>query len=277
MVFKRHWTDMFKVQPSTLINQGTQMSSHSILNRGAQELRNPEPKARWNPTKEQIEILESIYTSGKIKPSRDDIRMIRIQLLEFGEVEEANVFYWFQNRKSKNRKRQRRLNPAKENGDGSSSSIQASTANPIQTMEKSGFPTLPASISSFPNQQIQQNQQFSADPHINLQQAYPLNHYRPHDAAIPSVLTNTRPDTRLGLDSDGLLNVMIDGMKFKAPRGPINVKAAFGPNVIMMDSAYHTIPTDERGFSVHGLQEGGDYYLLSNTGGAVPLAGFPQV
>ncbi|XP_057839519.2 uncharacterized protein LOC131049476 [Cryptomeria japonica] len=246
MVSKRNWTDMFKVQPSTSINQG---KSRSSLNRGGQELRNPEPKARWNPKKEQIEILESIYTSGKIRPSRDDIRMIRIQLLEFGEVEEANIFYWFQNRKSKNRKRQRLLVA------GTANPIQTSTANPIQTMEKSSFPSLSPSISSFPNHQTQR---VSADTHINLQQgglssgsttypykynsaissfpqnyssfllpekqSDPFNHYQRPEAAIPSALTDTNPDTRVsstrvGSGNEDLFTVMIDGTKYKAPRG----------------------------------------------------------
>ncbi|GLJ37174.1 hypothetical protein SUGI_0754120 [Cryptomeria japonica] len=277
MVSKRNWTDMFKVQPSTSINQG---KSRSSLNRGGQELRNPEPKARWNPKKEQIEILESIYTSGKIRPSRDDIRMIRIQLLEFGEVEEANIFYWFQNRKSKNRKRQRLLVA------GTANPIQTSTANPIQTMEKSSFPSLSPSISSFPNHQTQR---VSADTHINLQQgglssgsttypykynsaissfpqnyssfllpekqSDPFNHYQRPEAAIPSALTDTNPDTRhLG--------------------GPVNVRNAFSPNVIMVDTACQRILTNESGFSLHGLQEGGDYYLLNKTGGAAPLLDF---
>ncbi|GLJ37173.1 hypothetical protein SUGI_0754100 [Cryptomeria japonica] len=299
------------------------------------EQRNPQTKARWNPKKEQIDILESIFDSGNNNPSRAEIQMIRTRLQEFGEVGDANVFYWFQNRKSRNRKRQRRLNVTKENEDEISPSIQTSTANPTQTnppnptqantanpiqtsttnpiqaMEKSGFPTLSASNSSFANQQIQQTQQVSADPHINMHQggllsggttypykynsaissfpqdyssfllpemqSYSFDHYQSHEAAIPSALTEARPDTRVGYGNEDLLTVTINGMKYKAPNGPINVREAFGPNVIMVDTACQIVHTNEQGFSLHGLEEGGDYYLLNNPGGAAPLAGFSQL
>jgi hypothetical protein len=36
-----------------------------------------------------------------VNPSRDEIRRIRLQLQEYGPVGDANVFYWFQNRKSR--------------------------------------------------------------------------------------------------------------------------------------------------------------------------------
>ncbi|RLN29567.1 WUSCHEL-related homeobox 12-like [Panicum miliaceum] len=36
-----------------------------------------------------------------VNPPRDEIRRIRLQLQEYGPVGDANVFYWFQNRKSR--------------------------------------------------------------------------------------------------------------------------------------------------------------------------------
>ena len=65
--------------------------------------RNPEPRPRWNPRPEQIRILEGIFNSGMVNPPRDEIRRIRLQLQEYGPVGDANVFYWFQNRKSRNK------------------------------------------------------------------------------------------------------------------------------------------------------------------------------
>ncbi|CAL1401674.1 unnamed protein product [Linum trigynum] len=55
-----------------------------------------EPKPRWNPKPKQIIILESIYNSEMVNPPRDEIRKIRLQLQAFGQVGDANVFYWFQ-------------------------------------------------------------------------------------------------------------------------------------------------------------------------------------
>lgn len=73
------------------------------------EERSPEPKPRWNPKPEQIRILEAIFNSGMVNPPRDEIRKIRAQLQEYGQVGDANVFYWFQNRKSRSKHKQRLL------------------------------------------------------------------------------------------------------------------------------------------------------------------------
>ncbi|KAL7243657.1 hypothetical protein ACSBR1_015963 [Camellia fascicularis] len=80
------------------------------------EERSPDPKPRWNPKPEQIRILESIFNSGMVNPPREEIRKIRTQLQEYGQVGDANVFYWFQNRKSRSKhKQQRHLQNTKPN------------------------------------------------------------------------------------------------------------------------------------------------------------------
>ncbi|WVZ69336.1 hypothetical protein U9M48_018136 [Paspalum notatum var. saurae] len=71
------------------------------------EERTPDPKPRWNPRPEQIRILESIFNSGMINPPRDEIPRIRMRLQEYGQVGDANVFYWFQNRKSRSKNKLR--------------------------------------------------------------------------------------------------------------------------------------------------------------------------
>lgn len=80
---------------------------------GGPEERSPEPKPRWNPKPEQIRILESIFNSGMVNPPREEIRKIRAQLQEYGQVGDANVFYWFQNRKSRSKHKQRHLHSAR--------------------------------------------------------------------------------------------------------------------------------------------------------------------
>lgn len=59
------------------------------------------PRPRWCPTQEQIQILESLFNSGTTTPSRDMIVDIAAQLRKYGTIAEANVFYWFQNRKAR--------------------------------------------------------------------------------------------------------------------------------------------------------------------------------
>ncbi|KAG8086430.1 hypothetical protein GUJ93_ZPchr0010g8452 [Zizania palustris] len=83
-------------------------SKQSLISSGCEEgTRNPEPKPRWNPRPEQIRILEGIFNSGMVNPPRDEIRRIRQQLQEYGQVGDANVFYWFQNRKSRTKNKLR--------------------------------------------------------------------------------------------------------------------------------------------------------------------------
>uniref|UniRef100_A0A804RLS7 Homeobox domain-containing protein n=2 Tax=Zea mays TaxID=4577 RepID=A0A804RLS7_MAIZE len=76
-----------------------------IVGRG--EERTPDPKPQWNPRPEQIRILEAIFNSGMVNPPHDEIPRIRMRLQEYGQVGDANVFYWFQNRKSRSKNKLR--------------------------------------------------------------------------------------------------------------------------------------------------------------------------
>ncbi|KAM7265429.1 hypothetical protein ACFE04_003112 [Oxalis oulophora] len=112
----RHWPSMFKSKPCnthhhhqwqhdinpSLISSTGNCHRPSPYASGVEE-RSPEPKPRWNPKPEQIRLLEAIFNSGMVNPPRDEIRKIRAQLQEFGQVGDANVFYWFQNRKSRSK------------------------------------------------------------------------------------------------------------------------------------------------------------------------------
>lgn len=66
-------------------------------------------RTRWTPKPEQILILESIFESGMVNPAKDETVRIRKLLEKFGSVGDANVFYWFQNRRSRSRRRQRQI------------------------------------------------------------------------------------------------------------------------------------------------------------------------
>ncbi|KAF8716198.1 hypothetical protein HU200_026475 [Digitaria exilis] len=105
----RHWPSMYRStlacnfqQPQPDMNNGGGGGKSSLMSSRCEESgRNPEPRPRWNPRPEQIRILEGIFNSGMVNPPRDEIRRIRLQLQEHGPVADANVFYWFQNRKSR--------------------------------------------------------------------------------------------------------------------------------------------------------------------------------
>ncbi|MCL7042264.1 hypothetical protein MKW94_004115 [Papaver nudicaule] len=61
---------------------------------------------RWNPTKEQIDMLEGFYKGGITCPSTAEIHHMAGKLRVYGNVESKNVFYWFQNHKARKRQRQ---------------------------------------------------------------------------------------------------------------------------------------------------------------------------
>ncbi|KAL5814472.1 hypothetical protein ACOSQ4_025113 [Xanthoceras sorbifolium] len=63
--------------------------------------------SRWNPTKEQINMLESLYRQGIRTPTAEQIQQISGRLRAFGHIEGKNVFYWFQNHKARQRQKQK--------------------------------------------------------------------------------------------------------------------------------------------------------------------------
>ncbi|XP_062179973.1 WUSCHEL-related homeobox 7-like [Phragmites australis] len=120
--FNRHWPSMFRSKhaaqpwqtqpdmsssPSSLLSGSTTTTGCSLKHSSGGEERSPDPKPRWNPRPEQIRILEAIFNSGMVNPPRDEIPRIRMRLQEYGQVGDANVFYWFQNRKSRSKNKLR--------------------------------------------------------------------------------------------------------------------------------------------------------------------------
>ncbi|KAJ0735049.1 putative transcription factor homeobox-WOX family [Helianthus annuus] len=144
----RHWPSMFKSKPTCNTrhhhqwhsnDSNTLLSSASPCHRspytsGCEE-RSPEPKPRWNPKPEQIRILESIFNSGMVNPPREEIRKIRAQLQEYGQVGDANVFYWFQNRKSRSKHKTRHLQ--KSQNHQSPTTTKVTTPSSSSSSEKS--------------------------------------------------------------------------------------------------------------------------------------------
>lgn len=64
--------------------------------------------SRWNPTAEQLQLLEDLYRRGTRTPSTEEIQEITAQLRRYGKIEGKNVFYWFQNHKARERQKRRR-------------------------------------------------------------------------------------------------------------------------------------------------------------------------
>ncbi|KAB5560653.1 hypothetical protein DKX38_005610 [Salix brachista] len=140
----RHWTSKFKSKPCNLHDHQWHhdINPSSIMSTGCHRTpctsvpecdeRSPEPKPRWNPKPEQIRILEAIFNSGLVNPPRDEIRKIRVQLQEYGQVGDANVFYWFQNRKSRSKHKMRNLQNSEQHS-SNQQQITPPTTKPVTT------------------------------------------------------------------------------------------------------------------------------------------------
>ncbi|KAM0930877.1 hypothetical protein ACQ4PT_000607 [Festuca glaucescens] len=116
---RQQWTSMFRSKHGSQMWQSqadmsgsppSLVSGHSFkssFSAGPDLGRSTETKPRWNPRPEQIRILEALFNSGMVNPPRDEIPRIRMRLQEYGQVGDANVFYWFQNRKSRSKNKLR--------------------------------------------------------------------------------------------------------------------------------------------------------------------------
>ncbi|KAL6275891.1 hypothetical protein ACE6H2_019492 [Prunus campanulata] len=67
----------------------------------------PGSTSRWNPTKDQINMLENFYRQGIRTPSAEQIQQLTSRLRAYGHIEGKNVFYWFQNHKARQRQKQK--------------------------------------------------------------------------------------------------------------------------------------------------------------------------
>nr|ABO93066.1 EVERGREEN [Petunia x hybrida] len=180
----RHWPSLFKSKSCTSHHQWHHDINSSLMSAGGCnkapctsvpaicEERSPEPKQRWNPRPEQIRILEAIFNSGMVNPPRDEIRKIRIKLQEFGQVGDANVFYWFQNRKSRSKHKQQRhlqTNNKTPSSSSSSNSVGSTTNNNNNVIDLLNSPT--ASVNQFQQTYFGTNNDFNmaAEPFIFTQ------------------------------------------------------------------------------------------------------------
>ncbi|KAM0908503.1 hypothetical protein ACQ4PT_015421 [Festuca glaucescens] len=122
---RQQWTSMFRSKHGSQMWQSqadmsgsppSLVSGHSFkssFSAGPDLGRSTETKPRWNPRPEQIRILEALFNSGMVNPPRDEIPRIRMRLQEYGQVGDANVFYWFQNRKSRSKNKLRNATAAR--------------------------------------------------------------------------------------------------------------------------------------------------------------------
>lgn len=63
----------------------------------------------------------------------------------------------------------------------------------------------------------------------------------------------------------GFITVFINGVAAQVPRGPLDMKAMFGPeDLVLYHSSGVPLPVNEYGFVVQSLQHGESYFLVSS-------------
>ncbi|CAN6483193.1 unnamed protein product [Victoria cruziana] len=252
-------------------------------------------RSRWSPKPEQILILESIFNSGMVNPPKDETVRIRRLLERFGSVGDANVFYWFQNRRSRSRRRLRQMQSGIEAliRDEKTAGFHAEPASLIQYHDTPFCSSSSSPSSSFspfsshllhdlvspnylPEGDAAAHGATSGHGGLSVNDKYSVSH-PPVDEAVnvyqmskdlgshhieqPYLVSPILTPS----STTELIPVSINGVVFQVPRGPLHMRALFGEDVILVHSSGDPIHVDNSGVSQRGLQPGESYFLIQRT------------
>ncbi|KAL3533333.1 hypothetical protein ACH5RR_006854, partial [Cinchona calisaya] len=242
-------------------------------NHGSESIERNEPvRSRWTPKPEQILILESIFNSGMVNPPKDETVKIRKLLEKFGSVGDANVFYWFQNRRSRSRRRQRQIQASLSGEQVQTRTGGASaTAIPYESSCCAGFSDsmsfLPLSASSSSPSVVGSSSAWGIihnDSASNNLFAFPGQMDHPETEQSSSTAALVFCPSNISHPShhqSGFITVFINGLATEIPRGPFDLRAMFGQDFQLFHSSGVPILVNEHGFLLESLQHGETYFL----------------
>ncbi|XP_040382671.1 WUSCHEL-related homeobox 10-like [Oryza brachyantha] len=274
------------------LHDGAVQASHGGHRGGGGEGGEP-ARSRWAPKPEQILILESIFNSGMVNPAKDETARIRRLLERFGAVRDANVFYWFQNRRSRSRRRARQLQQAcgaaaalhqlpsaaaAAGGGGGGGGgyyhhhdVLGHHHSPPFLMH-GGCVVTSATAAPVPPAAASAN--FLADDldaggdddlfAISRQMALMArgagagddHHYSSYADNDSTQLSYHQPTT-------GTIQVFINGVAYDVPSGgALDMAGTFGRDAMLVHSSGEVLPVDEHGVLIKSLQMGECYYLV---------------
>ncbi|CAL9103688.1 unnamed protein product, partial [Musa acuminata var. zebrina] len=225
-------------------------------------------RTRWTPKPEQILILESIFNSGMVNPPKDETVRIRKLLEQFGSVGDANVFYWFQNRRSRSRRRQRQLQASLMADPRAAGVVQHASGAATSSSSNSpagGFFACSSSTSaaaSSSNFVIDDNADdlFSISRQMGFMEATQAPPFM-----CSSDVSHLHNQPGQSVHSFETITVFIDGVASEVPKGPIDLRAAFGHNVMLVHSSGQLLPINDHGILMQSLQMGESYFSVSNS------------
>ncbi|CAA6654511.1 unnamed protein product [Spirodela intermedia] len=229
------------------------------------------------PPPEQILILESIFNSGMVNPPKDDTVRIRKLLERFGPVGDANVFYWFQNRRSRSRRRQRQLQAGlaaepralsgTDGGGGGAARCDVTPpcpfANSSSNTSFEGFVPSSTSVVSIGT---------DCSPNIfaddSAEDLFSISRQMGFTDTIDRARRYNPPpahhhDASSLYYQPGLITVFINGIPQEVPSGPFDAKKVFGPDAILLHSSGELVPMNDCGILFGALDDGESYILLS--------------
>ncbi|CAM0873027.1 unnamed protein product [Alopecurus aequalis] len=274
-------------------------------------------RSRWTPKPEQILILESIFNSGMVNPPKDETVRIRKLLERFGAVGDANVFYWFQNRRSRSRRRQRQMQAAAAAAAAASSSASTAANTSPAASAIMGLPSGAGAVHpmAIRGSACQYEQQASSSSSSGSTGGSSLGLFA-HGAGVSSAgavgylqatcgASSPLASGLMGdIDSGGsddlfaisrqmgfvgspggsssavpnttvqqqyyasqlpaaTITVSINGVPMEVPRGPIDLRAMFGQDVVLLHSTGAILPVNDYGILIQSLQMGESYFLVS--------------
>ncbi|URE01674.1 WUSCHEL-related homeobox [Musa troglodytarum] len=184
-----------------------------------------------------------------VNPPKDETVRIRKLLEQFGSVGDANVFYWFQNRRSRSRRRQRQLQASLMADPRAAGAAQHAGA--AATSSSSNSPGAASSSSSDFVIDDSADDLFSISRQMGFVEA---TQTPPFTCSSGVSHLHIQPET---------ITVFIDGVASEVPKGPIDLRAAFGHNVMLVHSSGQLLPVNEHGILMQSLQMGESYFSVS--------------
>ncbi|RCV14573.1 hypothetical protein SEVIR_2G449200v4 [Setaria viridis] len=245
-------------------------------------------RSRWTPKPEQILILESIFNSGMVNPPKDETVRIRKLLERFGAVGDANVFYWFQNRRSRSRRRQRQLqaqaqaaaaaaaatgsssssgSPPTSGGAGLAPGHAGSAASSTMGMFAHGAAYGSSASASWPPSSAGMMGDLDCGGGddlfaISRQMGY-ADGGGSGSSAAAAVSQQQQHQQLYYSCQPGSMTVFINGVATEVPRGPIDLRSMFGQDVMLVHSTGGLLPVNEYGVLMQSLQMGESYFLVT--------------
>ncbi|KAK3198223.1 hypothetical protein Dsin_021638 [Dipteronia sinensis] len=175
----------------------------------------------------------------------------------------------FQNRRSRSRRRQRQLQQAslageqQDQANSNMGAIQYGNNNTASCVAAMGFTTTSSAAYASINQTT--NNFLAGSSSSRVENLYSMSGQMGFQGIEHSQTSNLHYQP-------GLITVFINGVATEVARGPLDMKAVFGQDVILVHSSGVPVPTNEFGILIQSLQHGESYFLVGSHPNSIYIA-----